>query len=94
VVKDTGKTLHPVAFKSVNTPETVEVEESPTGLPMALGGKRKQVIVSIDDRWRIDDEWWRVEPLSRMYFAIMLASGQKLVVFKNLINNRWYRQSY
>jgi hypothetical protein len=72
----------------------VDVEESPTGLPMALGGKRKQVIVFIDDRWRIDDEWWRVEPLSRMYFGIMLASGQKLVVFKNLIDNRWYLQSY
>jgi len=75
-------------------PEAVVVEESPTSLPVALKDKRRQIIVSIDDRWRIDDEWWRVESLSRMYFAIMLASGKKLVVFKNLIDNRWYRQSY
>ena len=94
MVKDTGKTLRPSTFKSVNTPEAIEVEEIPTGLPLALKGKRNQTIVSIDDRWRIDDEWWRVEPLSRMYFVIMLASGQKLTIFKNLIDNRWYRQSY
>ena len=94
MVKDTGKTLHPGTFKSVNTPEAVEVQESPTSLPVSLKGKRNQTIVSIDDRWRIDDEWWRVEPLSRMYFVIMLASGQKLTIFKNLIDNRWYRQSY
>ena len=94
MVKDTGKTLHSGAFKSVNAPEAVEVQESPTGLPVALKGKRNQTIVFIDDRWRIDDEWWRVEPLSRMYFVIMLASGQKLTIFKNLIDNRWYRQSY
>ena len=94
MVEDTGKTLHIGTFKPVNTPEAIEVEESIDGLPLALKGRRKQIIASIDDRWRIDDEWWRVEPLSRMYFAIMLASGQKLVVFKNLIDNRWYRQSY
>ena len=94
MVKDTGKTLHPGAFKSVNTPEAVEVDESPAGLPMSLKDRRKQTIASIYDRWRIDDEWWRVEPLSRIYYATVLASGQKLIVFKNLIDNRWYRQAY
>jgi hypothetical protein len=55
---------------------------------------RRQVVAAIDDRWRIDDEWWRREPVSRLYYAVLLASGQRLVLYKNLTNDCWYRQSY
>ena len=48
----------------------------------------------VDDRWRLDDEWWRTEPLSRLYFSVILASGQKLIIFKDLSSNSWFRQTY
>ena len=94
MVQDTGKTLRTDTLKPVNLPEPVLVEEDSHGLPVALRTKRRQAIISTLDRWRIDDEWWRSEPISRLYYAVLLASGQKFVLSKNLVDNRWYRQSY
>jgi hypothetical protein len=92
VVQDTGKTLRTDTLKPVNLAEPVLVEEDSHGLPVAVRTKRRQTIIATLDRWRIDDEWWR--SVSRLYYSVLLASGQKLVLSKNLTNNRWYRQSY
>ena len=94
MVQDTGKTVHTSTFKPVNTPEPVRVEEDSSGLPTAVRSKQRQAVMLIEDRWRIDDEWWRSEQISRLYFSVLLVSGQKLVIYKNLINGCWYRQSY
>jgi len=48
---------------------------------------------SIEDRWRIDDEWWRIETVSHMYFSIVLDNGMRMVIFKDLIKNSWYQQT-
>ena len=93
MVTAAGTALRPDTLKPVNLPEGVQIEEDAAGLPLALRGKRRQKIVAIDNRWRLDDEWWRREPVSRLYYAVVLASGLKLVVFKDLIANKWYRQS-
>jgi hypothetical protein len=47
---------------------------------LELGGKQLRV-VELQDRWRIDDEWWRKE-ISRMYWQVVLEDGQQLVVFE------------
>jgi hypothetical protein len=94
VVTNTGKALRTDTVKPVNLPESVQVEEDQYGQPVALKAKRKQKIVSIEDCWRIDDEWWRSEPVSRVYYAVILVSGQRMMIAKNLIDNSWYRQSY
>jgi hypothetical protein len=92
MVEDTGKAVRSVTLKPVNQPEPENVEEDAAGLPVALRAKRRQPVKAIDDRWRLDDEWWRSEPISRMYYAVRLASGQKLVIYKDLISGSWYRQ--
>jgi hypothetical protein len=94
VVADTGKTLRADTAKPVNLPEPLAVEENAAGLPAFVKLKRRQKIIAVEDCWRIDDEWWRSEPVSRLYYAVILASGQRLVLAKNLIANSWYRQSY
>ena len=94
MVEDTGETVRASAYKPINAPESVQVKEDMDGLPVAVKYKWLQRVENIDDRWRIDDEWWRQEPVSRLYFAIRLASGQKLVIYKNLVTGGWYRQSY
>ena len=94
MVADTGKTLRADTAKPVNLPEPLAVEEGPDGLPAFVKLKRRQKIIAVEDCWRIDDEWWRSEPVSRLYYAVILASGQRLILSKNLIANCWYRQSY
>jgi len=94
VVADTGKTLRTDAYKPVNTPEPLRVEEDAAGLPAAVRMKRRQAVISIEDRWRIDDEWWRAEAISRLYYNVLLASGQRLVLYKDLISGKWYSQEY
>ena len=94
MVTDTGKTLRTDSIKPVNLPEPLQVEESPAGLPTFVRLKRRQKIIAVEDCWRIDDEWWRSEPVSRLYYAVILASGQRIVLSKNLIDGSWYRQTY
>ena len=94
MVADTGKTLRTDTTKPINLPEPLSVEENPAGLPVAVRVKRRQKIIAIEDCWRIDDEWWRNEQVSRLYYVVILASGQRLVLSKNLIDKCWYRQSY
>jgi hypothetical protein len=94
MVQDSGKTLRSGAYKSVNLPEALEVSEDSEGRPLEINLPPRQKVASIEDRWRIDDEWWRVEAISRMYYAVLFRSGQKLVVFKDLLKNEWFKQVY
>jgi hypothetical protein len=94
VVENTRKTLRVDSYRPVNAPVLVNVDEGVSGLPLTVRRKRRQTIITIDDRWRIDDEWWRVEPVSRLYYNVLLASGQRLVLYKDLITGNWYQQDY
>jgi hypothetical protein len=94
MVQNSGKTLRLSPYKSVNLPEAVEVKEDAAGLPIEILTPFKQAIASIEDRWRIDDEWWRSEALSRMYYSALFKSGQKLVIYKDLLKNEWFKQIY
>ena len=71
----------------------MHVEEDSRGLPAAVRTKLRQAVIAIENRWRIDDEWWRSEPVSRLYFVVLFASGQRLVLYKDLTDSQWYRQA-
>jgi len=94
MVQNSGTTLRSGAYKPVNLPQRVRVEEDSSGLPIAIKIARRQLVTAIEDRWRIDDEWWRSEPVSRHYFVVLFASGRRLIVFKDLNSGQWYRQEY
>lgn len=94
MVEDTGKALRADTYRPVNAPESVRVEEDASGLPLAVGEKRRQAAISIEDRWRIDDEWWRAEPVTRLYYNVLLASGRRLVLYKDIATGGWYEQDY
>ena len=48
-------------------PITVEVD-SP-GRPAALTWQRREPVREVVNRWRVDDDWWRV-PISRTYYTV------------------------
>jgi hypothetical protein len=93
MVANPRATLRSGAFKPLNTPDPVSVEENSAGLPVAVKTKRRLAVSAIENTWRIDDEWWRSEPVSRIYYTVLLAPGQRLVLFKDLRSNGWYQQA-
>ena len=58
---NTTKSLRTNASKPLNAPQPLSVEENAAGFPTAVTLKRRQTIITIEDYWRIDDEWWRSE---------------------------------
>jgi len=90
----TRKAMGSNSSKPLNMPEPLFVEEGSSGLPSAIKLKQRHSILTIEDCWRIDDEWWRSEPVSRLYYAVILDSGRRMVISKNLIDKRWYQQTY
>ena len=94
MVENTGKALHVGAYKQVNTPEPIAVEKDSNGFPVTIKLSPWQSVITIEDHWRIDDEWWRSEPVSRLYFKVQLASEQQLMLYHDLMADSWYRQSY
>jgi hypothetical protein len=51
----------------------------------------ERVITEILESWRIDDEWWR-EPISRRYYDVVLEGGGHVVLFEDLITEKWFVQ--
>ncbi len=91
MVKDTRKTLCTDTIKPVSMPEPACVEENDC-VPVPVRLNRKHAVTAIEDRWRIDDEWWRSDSISRLYYTVMLASGHRLVLYKDMVRKCWYIQ--
>jgi len=79
----------PLRIRPLNAPRPVRVVEAPDGAPTSINGRR---VERIADRWRIDDEWWREEPVSRMYYEVELVGGIRWTGYKDLISGKWYEQ--
>jgi hypothetical protein len=55
---------------------------------------RRYAVASVLEAWRIDDEWWRERPVSRLYFSLLLEDGQTVTLFRDLVSGRWAKQAY
>jgi hypothetical protein len=51
-------------------------------------------VAAVQDRWRIDDEWWRETAVSRMYYQLQLEGGRVITVYQDLIGSGWCEQRY
>ncbi|UCG54177.1 MAG: hypothetical protein JSV32_06160 [Dehalococcoidia bacterium] len=70
------------------------MKDDKDGFPVKVGLPEWQVVTAVEERWRIDDEWWRSKPVSRIYYNIHLDSGRQMVLYKDLATCSWYRQLY
>jgi len=70
----------------------VEADESGEPRVVVLGRERLAV-AAVQDRWRIDDEWWRKE-VSRLYFSLLLENGRVVTVYHDLLADQWLQQDY
>ncbi len=51
-------------------------------------------VTAVQDRWRIDDEWWREIALARMYYQLRLEDGRMITIYRDLIGGVWCEQRY
>ena len=79
----------------LNRPRQVKVEAHADGPPSAVYFSGSRILVeSIVEMWRIDDEWWRDEPISRTYWRVVLDDGRVVDVYRDLASGKWWRQAY
>ncbi|MSQ32632.1 MAG: hypothetical protein EXR59_05330 [Dehalococcoidia bacterium] len=94
MVKNTGEKNGARAIRALNEPGLVDVREGKENRPVAVRiDKTWMSVASIQDMWRIDDEWWRPESISRLYFILSLKEGITTIVFKDLLSEKWFRQA-
>ena len=58
---------------------------------VALGATR---IASVEDVWRVEEEWWRSTSISRTYFEVLLEGGRRVSIFHDHASGGWYLQRY
>lgn len=95
MVQNTREAPGPGSLRPLNLPVPISVEEDGDGMPLAVGQKgrhRSVKIASVDDLWRIDEEWWREKPITRIYYQLTAEGGGRLTVFQDLTDGNWYRQ--
>ena len=82
----------PSGIRRLNEPRPTEVQADSSGLPIAVGahGRRWIGVASIEDRWRIDDEWWRDQPVSRTFYGVVLQDGQRITLFRDELKLTWF----
>jgi len=57
-------------------------------------GSKMHTVQSIDDHWKLNDEWWRgpEQEIERMYYSLLLENGHRVVIYRDMQANNWYRQ--
>ena len=49
-------------------------------------------VAAVREEWRVVDRWWTEEPVRRRYFEVVLDTGRNVVVFRDELTGKWYRQ--
>ena len=49
-------------------------------------------VASIDNTWKIDEEWWREKPIIRMYYQVTTEDGRRITLFRDQTTGEWYQQ--
>lgn len=95
MVKDPGTAIRTHRLRPLAAPRLLAVETDGEGHPcwVVLGGEQRRV-VGLQDRWRIDDEWWREQPVSRMYYQLQLEGDRVVTIYCDLDGGAWCVQRY
>lgn len=87
--------LRALSPRALNAPGPIEVRADPAGRPLAVrraGWRAPRAVAAVQDRWRVDDEWWRAQPISRLYHQLLLDDGTLLTVYHDLLADAWHVQ--
>ena len=95
MVPDPRTKARPHRLRPLREPRPVAVEADGEGRPVAVAFRGQRLrVTEVQDVWRIDDEWWRERPVSRLYFEVALEDGRTATVYRDLGTGQWARQGY
>jgi CO dehydrogenase/acetyl-CoA synthase delta subunit len=75
--------------RRIGEPRTAAVQADEVGRPIAVEG---DAVDAVRESWLVEDRWWSERPLRRRYWEVVTTCGRNLVVFHELVEQRWYRQ--
>ena len=95
MVSSTRRTPDPRRIRRLKSPNAIEVETDSEGAPLRLRTATLWHEVTLVRRpWRIDQHWWRGEPISRVYYRVAPEDGPTLTIYRDLNSGAWARQEY
>lgn len=83
------------APRPLSTPIPIWVRADAMGRPLAVRKSRWpgfRSVARVQDCWRIDDEWWRDRPISRLYYTVVLDGDILLTLYHDLHSSAWFEQ--
>jgi hypothetical protein len=75
--------------RRLNEPRPARVRADARGKPLGVDGR---VVEAVRESWLVEDRWWTDAPLRRRYWEVVTGDGRDLVVFRDLLEGRWYSQ--
>jgi len=75
--------------RRLGLPRPVAVRTTRAGAPLAVDGVPVEAVV---EEWVVEDRWWTDRPLRRRYLELLLDGGRNTVVFRDLVDGRWFEQ--
>ena len=85
----TMKAVPASPVRRINEPAAVLVEAHVDGSPRRVN---RSPVALVREEWRVVDRWWTEQPVSRRYFDVVLAGGERAVVFRDEEVGRWFSQ--
>ena len=95
MVKDPRTKIRPHRLRPLADPRPARVQTDDRGHPQRVlfeGAVRD--VTCVQDRWRIDDEWWREASVSRMYYEVQLEGDRLVTLYRDLPGGTWWLQRY
>ena len=75
--------------RRINEPTPAFVQAHLDGSPAKVN---RHAVALVREEWRVVDRWWTEQPVSRRYFDVVLAGGERAVVFRDEEVGRWFSQ--
>lgn len=95
MVKNSGEASVTGSIRPLNLPIPIDVKEDEHCNPISIMLRQSYLRVkNTEDQWQINEEWWRVNPTSRIYYHVVLENGLLITIFRDTLKKKWYRQHY
>ena len=75
--------------RRISEPRSAAVHDDDGGRPLTIDG---ETVEAVRESWLVEDRWWTDRPLRRRYWEIVTGGGRNVVVFRDLVAQRWFRQ--